>query len=648
MKYRSEIDGLRAVAVLPVILFHAGFSTFSGGFVGVDIFFVISGYLITAILITDLNSGRFSILHFYERRARRILPALFFAMLCTLPFAWFWMNPVQLKDFAQSLVAVTTFTSNILFWRETGYFNAASELKPLLHTWSLAVEEQFYIFFPVLLLVLWRFSSRIVLYIIVALSVTSLFLSHWGSIAAPSATFYLIPTRAWELGAGSICAFLLKNRQPYKNNALSGLGLILILGSIFLYDSNTPFPSLWALVPVGGTALIILFAQSTTLTANLLSIRPIVFIGLISFSAYLWHQPLFAFAHMQSLSAPPTSTMYLLIALSFGLAVFSWRYIEQPFRGRENSFRITRRQVFGLSISAMALFSAIGLAGHLTGGAPFRQTPSGVAWQDLDLDRRLALNPGLGLQCIEGNSFQNVVTNPNCRTGDTPRVLLWGDSYAMHLAGALQASDLSEKHAFIQLALSQCSPILNRGINGSIVTAQECIDFNDQVAAYLKESDNIKFVIMSSPYGCFERATFDRAGQRRDTIDEDYCYTQMVETAEMIVSLGKVPVFVTPPPANGTDIGQCLGSALARHLPLSVCNYSNSAMSLERIQTYDIMDQLKDHYTVIDLRDTLCFSGVCTTEAEGVFLYRDAGHLSVEGSSLIGREMDPFRSLIAH
>lgn len=261
VKYRSEIDGLRAVAVIPVIIFHAGFELFSDGFVGVDVFFVISGYLITTILIEDLNSGRFSLLHFYERRARRILPALFFVLLCTLPFAWFWMDPVQLKDFAQSLVAVTTFTSNILFWRETGYFNAASELKPLLHTWSLAVEEQFYIFFPVLLLVLWRFSSRMVLYIIIALSVASLIVSHWSSIAAPSATFYLIPTRAWELGAGSICAFLLNNRQPYENNALSGLGLMLIFGSIFLYDSNTPFPSLWALAPVGGTALIILFAQ---------------------------------------------------------------------------------------------------------------------------------------------------------------------------------------------------------------------------------------------------------------------------------------------------------------------------------------------------------------------------------------------------
>jgi hypothetical protein len=368
----------------------------------------------------------------------------------------------------------------------------------------------------------------------------------------------------------------------------------------------------------------------------------------MSFSAYLWHQPLFAFAHLQNMSAPSTSTMYFLTALSFGLALFSWRYIEQPFRGRVNSFLITRRQVFGLSLSAMVLFSAIGVAGHLTDGAPFRQTASGVAWQDLNLDRRLALNPGLGLRCIKGNSFQSVVTNPDCRTGDTPSVLLWGDSYAMHLAGALQASALSEKHAFIQLALSQCSPILDRGINGSIITAQECIDFNDKVAAYLKGADNIKFVIMSSPYGGFERATFDRTGQRRDTIDEDYSYTQMVETAEMIVSLGKVPVFVTPPPANGTDIGQCLGSALARQLPLSVCNYSNADMSLERIQTYDVMDQLKDHYTVIDLRDTLCFSDVCTTEAEGLFLYRDTGHISVEGSSIIGREMDPFRSLIAH
>ena len=292
------------------------------------------------------------------------------------------------------------------------------------------------------------------------------------------------------------------------------------------------------------------------------------------------------------------------------------------------------------------MFSALGLAGHITDGAPFRQTPSGVAWQDLDLDRRLELNSGLGFQCIEGNSFQSVVTNPDCRTGDTPCVLLWGDSYAMHLAGALDASDLSETHSFIQLALSQCSPILNRGINGSVITAQECIGFNDQVAEYLRDANDIKFVIMSSPYGGFERATFDRMGQRRDTVDKDYSYTQTVETAEMILSLGKVPVFVTPPPANGTDIGQCLKSALARQLPLSVCNYLRTEMSPQRIQTYDVMDQLKGRYTVIDLRDTLCLSDVCAAESAGVFIYRDAGHFSVEGSSFIGREMDPFRSLL--
>ena len=378
MRYRHEVDGLRAVAVVPVVLFHAGVDTFSGGFVGVDVFFVISGYLITTILIDDLDSGRFSILQFYERRTRRILPALFFVLLCCLPFAWLWMSPVQLKDFSQSLIAVSTFISNILFWRESGYFAAASELKPLLHTWSLAVEEQFYIVFPILLLLLRRFSQRSVICIIITFSLVSLLLSHWGSVAHPAATFYLIPTRAWELGVGSICAFLLNDRQPYKSTLLSSMGLLLIFNSIVFYDANTPFPSFWALAPVGGTALIILFAQSSTLTAKFLSIRPLVFIGLISFSAYLWHQPLFAFARLKNGAAPSDITMYTLIVLSFGLAVLSWRYIEQPFRRRGSPFLATRLKVLGLSLSAMVLLSAVGIFGQLTDGAPFRQTPSAL------------------------------------------------------------------------------------------------------------------------------------------------------------------------------------------------------------------------------------------------------------------------------
>ncbi len=371
MQYRREIDGLRAVAVIPVILFHAGFTIFSGGYVGVDIFFVISGYLITSIIITELEQGKFSILRFYERRARRILPALFFVMLACIPFASLWMLPAQFRDFSQSIVAVTVFVSNILFWQESGYFAATSDEKPLLHTWSLAVEEQYYMLFPLLLLLLWRFGRRPVFYTIIAISIFSLMLSEWGWRNQPDANFYLAPTRAWELLAGSICAFLQFGKAQKSNNVLSAFGLGLVLFSIFFYDGSTPFPSVYALAPVGGAALIIMFGARETWVAKLLSLKAFVGIGLVSYSAYLWHQPLFAFARIRSGAAPEQWLMLLLAFTSLLLAYFSWRYIERPFRKRTRPALPSQRAVFGIASVFGVVFIAFGVAGHMSDG--FRQ-----------------------------------------------------------------------------------------------------------------------------------------------------------------------------------------------------------------------------------------------------------------------------------
>jgi peptidoglycan/LPS O-acetylase OafA/YrhL len=252
LKYRAEIDGLRALAVLPVILFHAGLELFSGGFVGVDVFFVISGYLITTILIEDIEDKRFSIINFYERRARRILPALFFVMLVCIPFSFIYLPSDELTDFFQSIAAVSLFASNILFWREGGYFDSEASDKPLLHTWSLAIEEQYYALFPIFLILVWRYGKNRMFWMIVVMAAISLLLSEWGWRKKANANFYLAPTRSWELFSGSIAAFIVQKQGVQKNNALAMLGLAAIFFSIFVFDEATPLPSVYALVPVGG------------------------------------------------------------------------------------------------------------------------------------------------------------------------------------------------------------------------------------------------------------------------------------------------------------------------------------------------------------------------------------------------------------
>jgi peptidoglycan/LPS O-acetylase OafA/YrhL len=275
MDYRREIDGLRAIAVLPVILFHAGFEMFSGGFVGVDVFFVISGYLITSIILAEKEAGTFSLMRFYERRARRILPALFVVMAACAPFAWLWLLPNDMEDFSQSLVAVSLFVSNILFWGESGYFDTAAELKPLLHTWSLAVEEQYYVLFPLFIMLTWRLGKRWIAGLLVVTAAISLSLAQWGAYNQSAATFFLLPTRSWELAIGAFIALYFSQPQRMDasdavKQAASGAGLLLILYGVFAFSKSTPFPSFYALLPTMGAALIILFATPSTVVGMLL------------------------------------------------------------------------------------------------------------------------------------------------------------------------------------------------------------------------------------------------------------------------------------------------------------------------------------------------------------------------------------------
>lgn len=342
--HRREIDGLRAVAVVPVILFHAGYAPFSGGYVGVDIFFVISGYLITAILLEDLAAGRFSIRQFYIRRARRILPALFFMLAVTMAIGALavsggipLMLPFEVRDLGKTLTSVVFFVSNIVLWQKSGYFAAAAERDPLVHTWSLAVEEQFYLLFPPALWLLWRFGFRAVFWASGLVFLGSLGLAEYLSTRLPAANFFLLPTRVWELLAGALVAQWGQGRPAELPRAVAEalgiFGLLAIGLAIFLFDDTTPVPSVLGLVPVLGTVAIILGASAQTRVGRLLGARPLVGIGLISYSAYLWHQPLLAFARLSQETADlPAALTVILIVITFSIAWFSWAVIERPFR----------------------------------------------------------------------------------------------------------------------------------------------------------------------------------------------------------------------------------------------------------------------------------------------------------------------------
>lgn len=357
--YRTEIDGLRALAVLPVLFFHAGFDLFGGGFIGVDIFFVISGYLITTILITELEAGKFHPLKFYERRCRRILPALMMVVFLCFFASWIMMKPNELKGFGEALIGVATFTSNFIFARSRGYFDESTEINPLLHTWSLSVEEQFYILFPILLAIGWQFGRQKIFWLISTLAILSLILCELGTRQNIQYNFFFSPSRAWELFAGSIVAVVIWKSGPKKNDWLSAAGLCGIILPIFFYDQNTPFPSLFALPPVAGTALIILYANQGSFTAKLLGTKFLALIGLISYSAYLLHQPLFAYTRLfLNRIELGTNLAIFLITLSLALAYLSWRFVEQPFR---NNCKFKRKSIFCLSAAALAICLSMGL-----------------------------------------------------------------------------------------------------------------------------------------------------------------------------------------------------------------------------------------------------------------------------------------------
>ena len=492
MIYRREIDGLRAFAVLPVILFHAGFQAFSGGFVGVDVFFVISGYLITSIIISEKQNGTFTLAGFYERRARRILPALLLVMFACLPFALLWLLPLDLTDFSQSLVAVSLFVSNILFYLKSGYFDSAAEFKPLLHTWSLAVEEQYYVFFPIFILLMWGLGKRAIAGALVVIGLISLAAAQWGSHDEPVAAFYLLPTRGWELLIGALVAFYLfrKNNSEIAREtiaqSLGVVGMILILYAIFTFDKQTPFPSVYGLIPTIGTALIILFATEQTMVGKMLGCKVLVGIGLISYSAYLWHHPIFAFARHRSIEEPSKVLLLILAAAAFLLAYASWRWVETPFRNRE---RISRNQVIGIAALGSFVLTGIGLVGYFKNGFIDGLSPKEmrIFYYPSKNARALYREGVCDLTAEQTYSAFGKECNATNEVGGT---LIWGDSHAAALSVGLRKS-LSH---VIQYTANGCPPLKDVVISWR----PHCKEINDFVMRQVERTQPEAIVLHAS------------------------------------------------------------------------------------------------------------------------------------------------------
>ena len=627
LTYRPEIDGLRALAVVPVILYHADVPYFNGGFIGVDIFFVISGYLITSIILADLESGSFSLRNFYERRARRILPALFIVMLACIPFAWLWLTPSRLDSFGQSIIAANLFVSNILFWSETGYFLPAAETKPLMHTWSLAVEEQYYLLFPLFLLLGWRRFSRNTLYLILTtVGITSFALCLYAAEHYPSANFYLLPTRGWELLLGSLCAIFLKENRhaEWKNGSLAAIGLALICFSVFWIDQSDRHPGWITLLPTIGCTLFILFGTANTLPGKVMGYRPLVVIGLISYSAYLWHFPILVLPEHRLIDSPGVSSTLSALAITLVISVVSWRYLETPFRNKE---KVSRRHliVFCLSSSAVLLLCA----GLMVFNDGYPKRTSGTIHYG-KLEHEFIANYGLSETC----DLQH-----QCRTREAPETLLWGDSFAMHLAAGL-AKHEAALNGLQQITRSQCYPMIGLAVlTGDSKSSHtvDCIQYNQKVVEWLATESSPKQVVLASPF-TFSKFELMVNGQQMP-YSKELVTEKLKQTIRTLEGMGKKIVVIAPPPQNGKNLGDCLLKSFWFNQSPDLCNFPTDQIADSSIEAYSLLGELESFSTVIKLNRLICSDGLCRVSIDNVPIYRDQGHLSVEGSLLLGEEL---------
>jgi peptidoglycan/LPS O-acetylase OafA/YrhL len=643
--YRRDIDGLRAVAVLPVVLFHAGVPIFSGGYVGVDIFFVISGFLITGILMQD--GGRLSILSFYNRRIRRIFPALFAMLALVTAAALILLTPLDLKSYGASLGSTALFASNIYFYLGSGYFEASAIDKPLLHTWSLAVEEQFYIVWPVALWAMHRLRGRAMLTVTLIALLVSFGLSVWQTGRNPDAGFFLPHTRFWELLLGAVLAMrpIEVSSRPLRE-AISALGLGLIALAVFTFDGSTVFPGWAAAIPCLGAAMLIVGnARGDTAAARLLSLRPAVFVGLISYSLYLWHWPLLSLGHYVALRPLHWHEAAALVALSFVLATLSWRFVEKPFRHGAGAAKAWKRSIpLGALATVLALTAAAPL--YLSKGLPQR-SPAAVIKAEQIKNRT---GPG---------ACDALRPIPKCHLGapgDAVSVLLWGDSHAGAFAPGVDSAAASAGLSGLQVNSPACAPLLGaRRLDAE--GSADCVANNNDVLKLVAGHPELHTVVLiarwallaeTTRFGDEEGAPAFLADDKDDTASLANNRRVLAEGLERTVTTlqrtrpGVRVILVGQAPEPGVNAAKCLARAIHLKRPQERCRSVSEPMVRERLAYADgVLRQVagKTGAELFMLSDRMCAEGRCPTVEGETILYRDDDHLSPDGARLVARDL---------
>lgn len=645
--YQPEIDGLRALAVGPIVLFHARVAGFSGGYVGVDIFYVISGFLITSIIAPEIVGQRFSLADFYERRIRRIFPA-FFAMLAVVCILGaIVLTPTDLRAMGKSVMGAAVFAPNVVFWTEAGYFAGASDFKPLLHTWSLGVEEQFYLFFPFTLWLLRRLDRRLMIAGVAAIGLASFALGYVATDKWPVFAFFMIPARAWELMLGALVALgafpSITNRPVREGLAL--IGLAATLWAIFGLTGQTPFPGVAALLPVVGSALMIYAAQGTAVGAAL-SLRPLRQIGLISYSLYLWHWPVVVFWEYLTLHHLTGWEPVGAIGLAVLLATASTYLLEQPFR-RPGGVVGHRALFLGALVISLVAF-AVGAAMFVSRGAPFRNREAarfGVA----ALTQRVNL---IASPCLAMDAVASV--SRACRWGaaaqDKPELILWGDSHGAQLATAIHAAADQRGLPWRQMTKSGCPPIPTPELFPRDSLRLKCPAFDRDALDQAERAPPGSLVLLVARWDAVlsGELRFAPAGPRPD-LNRSLSTAQLElrSTIQTLTAKGLQVVVVAQTPVPPQDLPDCLTRARFDHLNPSVCGAflpeeTERAAKVERATLAFLTGATAglDHVVMVRPWPDLCDAqGGHMVGAEGP-LYLDATHLSQAGATRILRHVD--------